>query len=28
VPEEVRTAVDEAKQKLISGEIDPPATLE
>jgi basic membrane protein A and related proteins len=28
VPQEVRDAVEEAKQKLISGEIDPPATLE
>jgi basic membrane protein A and related proteins len=28
VPQEVQDAVDEAKQKLISGEIDPPATLE
>ena len=28
VPQEVQDAVEEAKQKLISGEIDPPATLE
>jgi basic membrane protein A len=28
VPEDVQAAVDEAKEKLISGEIDPPATLE
>jgi basic membrane lipoprotein Med (substrate-binding protein (PBP1-ABC) superfamily) len=28
VPQEVRDATDEALQKLISGEIDPPATLE
>jgi basic membrane protein A len=28
VPEEVQAAVDQAKEKLISGEIDPPATLE
>ncbi|MDQ3993607.1 MAG: BMP family ABC transporter substrate-binding protein [Actinomycetota bacterium] len=28
VPQEVRDAVEEAKQKLASGEIDPPATLE
>jgi basic membrane protein A and related proteins len=28
VPQEVKDAVDEAKQKLISGEIDPPATLD
>jgi basic membrane protein A and related proteins len=27
VPQDVRDAVDEAKQKLISGEIDPPATF-
>jgi basic membrane protein A len=27
VPQEVQDAVDEAKQKLISGEIDPPATF-
>jgi basic membrane protein A len=27
VPQEVRDAVEEAKQKLISGEIDPPATF-
>ena len=27
VPQEVQDAVDAAKQKLISGEIDPPATL-
>jgi len=28
VPQEVQDAVEEAKQKLISGEIDPPATFE
>jgi len=28
VPQEVQDAVEEAKQKLISGEIDPPATLD
>jgi basic membrane protein A len=28
VPQEVQDAVEEARQKLISGEIDPPATLE
>ena len=28
VPQEVQDAVEEAKQQLISGEIDPPATLE
>ena len=28
VPEDVQAAVDEAKQKLASGEIDPPATFE
>jgi basic membrane protein A len=28
VPQEVQDAVDEARQKLISGEIDPPATFE
>jgi basic membrane protein A and related proteins len=28
VPADVQTAVDEAKQKLISGEIDPPATFD
>jgi basic membrane protein A len=28
VPQEVQDAADEAKQKLISGEIDPPATIE
>jgi len=28
VPQEVQDAVDAAKQKLISGEIDPPATFE
>ncbi len=28
VPQEVQDAVDEARQKLIDGEIDPPATLE
>jgi hypothetical protein len=28
VPQEVRDAVEEANQKLASGEIDPPATLE
>ena len=27
VPQEVQDAVDEAREKLISGEIDPPATF-
>jgi hypothetical protein len=27
VPQEVQDAVEEAKQKLVSGEIDPPATF-